>query len=560
MARTPLLLALKKLVARHRAAHRLGLPLEACYAEAHEAAERRRVRGIEPRSVDPVRRQMLIGAGAAAGSLLVPRWARGADQPVIAIVGAGIAGLNCALTLKDAGLTSTIYEAQTRMGGRMFSNSRFWDAGQVTEWGGELIDSGHTTIRDLAARFGLPLDNLHKAQPPGSTGTYYFDGEYYPQDTSVADFQAVVEALDADLQSAPFPTLYDDFTPAAQVLDRMSLYDWIETRVPGGHTSTFGKLLDVAYATEYGAATTKQSALNLIYLLGFQPEPGGFEFFGESDEKFHVRGGNDQIPQAIASALGIGTGIIPGRTLQRLVRRPGGRYELTFGAPGGGLVVTADIVVLAIPFAVLREIDIDAAGFDELKYTAINELGKGHNGKLQLQFDTRFWRTEGPWGKSNGDSYTDAGYQQTWEVTRAQPGRPGILNIFTAADVTLGMASKKAFSTSQGNPDVVTDATVHLAQVETVFPGLSAHWNGKATESVPHRSPFFRASYSFYEKGQYTRFAGHERARQNDVYFCGEHTSIAAQGYMEGGAATGARAARSILARLGLGPRVSGLA
>jgi hypothetical protein len=35
--------------------------------------------------------------------------------------------------------------------------------------GGELIDQGHTTIRQLAQELGLPLDNLLAAEPNGST-------------------------------------------------------------------------------------------------------------------------------------------------------------------------------------------------------------------------------------------------------------------------------------------------------------------------------------------------------------------------------------------------------
>jgi monoamine oxidase len=41
----------------------------------------------------------------------------------IAIVGAGIAGLTAALTLQDAGLACTIYEASNRIGGRIHSDA-----------------------------------------------------------------------------------------------------------------------------------------------------------------------------------------------------------------------------------------------------------------------------------------------------------------------------------------------------------------------------------------------------------------------------------------------------
>lgn len=93
---------------------------------------------------------------------------------------------------------------------------------------------------------------------------------------------------------------------------------------------------------------------------------------------------------------------------------------------------------------------------------------------------------------------------------------------------------------------MLEDAQRALAQVEPVFPGLSAVWNQRVTQSLPHKSPFFRASYAYYRVGQYTGFGGYERIRQGGVFFCGEHTSLGFQGFMEGGASEGARVARQL--------------
>jgi monoamine oxidase len=68
----------------------------------------------------------------------------------------------------------------------------------------------------------------------------------------------------------------------------------------------------------------------------------------------------------------------------------------------------------------------------------------------------------------------------------------------------------------------------------------------KAILSLPKKSDLFRASYSFYRVGQYTAFAGYEAVRQGGVLFCGEHTSIDFQGFMEGGASEGKRAAKEL--------------
>src|SRR5450432_2295297 len=104
-----------------------------------------------------------LGVGAAAATL--PRSAFGKSQPKIVIIGGGIAGVSCALELADQGLASTVYEASGRIGGRMFSNTTTWADRQVSEWCGELIDTGHVTVQALAKRFKLPLDNLHAAEP-----------------------------------------------------------------------------------------------------------------------------------------------------------------------------------------------------------------------------------------------------------------------------------------------------------------------------------------------------------------------------------------------------------
>jgi monoamine oxidase len=86
-----------------------------------------------------------------------------------------------------------------------------------------------------------------------------------------------------------------------------------------------------------------------------------------------------------------------------------------------------------------------------------------------------------------------------------------------------------------------------LQQLEPVFPGITERWNGRATLDTPFLSPFLRGSYSYWRRGQYTLFSGSERERSGRCHFAGEHCSINFQGFMEGGAQEGARAANEIL-------------
>ena len=100
----------------------------------------------------------LAGTLTAAGSAWTPAQETaialaGArrDQPSVAVVGAGLAGLTCAYVLAKHGIASTVYEANPdRLGGRCWT-SRGWAHGQTAEHGGEFIDTVQHSIRHLVA-------------------------------------------------------------------------------------------------------------------------------------------------------------------------------------------------------------------------------------------------------------------------------------------------------------------------------------------------------------------------------------------------------------------------
>jgi len=497
-------------------------------------------------SPDLSRRSFLRTVGTVSAiSVVAGSRLNAAQPPRIAIVGGGIAGLNAALTLQDAGFPFTIYEGSGRIGGRMHSDTTSWASGQVSENCGELIDTSHKTILALAKRFKIPVDDLLAAEPTQSTDTSYLFGRYYTKGQQNDDFNAVFQAVKKDALDAGFPTLFNTSTDAGKILDNMSIYDWIETRVPGGHTSPMGQLLDIAYNIEYGADTIQQSSLNLIYLLAYQSAPGNFRIFGRSNERYHLQGGNERLPRAIASSLPASS-IQTGSVLKRIVRNADGTFTLSFQRGTSKFTVTADHVILALPFSVLRTLNYDDAGFSDSKKMAIEQLGYGTNAKLHLQFSQRLWNLPGPWGLSNGSTVADTGYQNTWDVSRAQPGATGILVDYTGGSVA-AQFSGDPFS----GKIVDNDAKVFLSQLEPVFPGITPQWNGRATLDTPATNPFLLGSYSFYKKGQFTTIAGLEGQRSGNCHFAGEHCSILFQGFMEGGAEEGERAANEIIGDYG---------
>src|SRR5712691_2211232 len=324
MARNPLLSRLQTLFADFDEAERSGRSLAAVREERQKAGwTRRDFLKVTGATLGAAALGGPAAAVAASMTRAVPQQGR------IAIIGGGISGLNAALTLQDAGISSVVYEASNRVGGRMHSDTTSWLNGQTSEHCGELIDSGHKTILGLASRFKLQTVDLLGAEPIHSTDTDYFFGRYYTDAEAQVDFNPVWNNVKKDVNAASYPTTYKIFTDAGRDLDHMSVYDWIESRVPGGHTTPAGQLLDVAYNIEYGNVTREQSSLNLIYLLGFSSNPGNFQIFGKSDERYHIAGGNERLPQAIAASLSLAS-VQLNTALSRIALNPDNTYTLSF--------------------------------------------------------------------------------------------------------------------------------------------------------------------------------------------------------------------------------------
>ena len=518
----------RQLAAVNREARRRGVGLDRVIDERRERRiTRREFLGVTAKA------SLLAGVG---GLTAFVKSATADGRTRIAVVGGGLAGLTCAWRLKQAGLLATIYEAADDLGGRCRTRRQYFDEGQIAERGGELIDTGHFALRRLAREFGLVLDELHAAEPPGTEPFYLFQGNPYSFDEATRDFREIDPTLRADLRAAGYPTLYNRYTPRGRELDRTSIVDYLNEIVPGGVGSRLGQLLDVAYNIEYGSETTEQSALNLLYLLGYSSRQE-LQIFGESDERFHIRGGNDQLISNLADRL---AGQIElGAELLAVARAADGRIKLVLRHDASTREVVADKVVLALPFSILRSsVDLSTGGFSALKLTAIEQLGMGTNSKLHVQFADRRWNELG----CNGDSFADTGYQNTWDVTRAQSGQSGIMVDFTGGKIGARM--------NRGS--VQERARLFLTQIEPVLPGLGSGYNGKAALEYWTGYRWTRGSYSNWKVGQYTTFAGIEGKQEGNTHFCGEHTSIDFQGYMNGAVDTGERAAKEVAKDLGV--------
>lgn len=460
----------------------------------------------------------LGGAGGLAtrGSAFIP-------GRRVAIVGAGIAGLNGALVLQDAGISSTVYEASDRIGGRIYTVTDAVADGVTTEVGGEFIDSDHEEMLALADRFGLDLLDTQAESEADLVETYYFGGRVRTEDEVIAAFAPLAEKIAADQDAVEYDS-YQSYNHLALELDRMPLNAYLH-RI--GAKGWIYDLLDVAYETEFGLSTSQQSALNLVFLIGTDLSDG-FKEFGESDQRYKIAGGNAQVVQKIAAAL-----TNPVQTNMALVGlyRQGNGYRLSFRRNGRSSTVVADVVVLAIPLTVLRDIELDVP-IPMVQRRAIRDIGYGTNAKLVVGYDGRPWRDDG----GNGLFFTDRLIQSGWDSSQVQDTEEGAITVFFGGARGLALASG---TTAQQRDRA-------LADLEAVFPGSRAHANGRAVRYLWPTNPWVRGSYSCFKPGQYTAYGSVFDAPAGNVYFAGEHCSVDFQGYMEGGAVTGRAAAEAI--------------
>ena len=172
-------------------------------------------------------RRRLLGTALAAGSLgLAPRLALGrTGDPRVAIVGAGIAGLNAAWQLRRHGLEATVYEARGRVGGRMLSRVGAVEPGIVDDIGGSLVNTDHADLRALLEEFGLGLhDRRTDPLGQGVRGTAWFVGGRLVDEAEVADgLRLIAHQIVADAERVDA-----DFDRLAPRFDRLTAKAYLD--------------------------------------------------------------------------------------------------------------------------------------------------------------------------------------------------------------------------------------------------------------------------------------------------------------------------------------------
>ena len=173
------------------------------------------------------------------------------------------------------------------------------------------------------------------------------------------------------------------------------------------------------------------------------------------------------------------------------------------------------------------------------KRKAIAGLGYGTNAKLMVGFDERVWRTT---HRTTAASSRPA-FQSTWETAAPRPG------------------PRASSPTSPAAPTAwPSDGARREDQADRLCPrpggGLPRRRRRAGGEKEVRfhwpSHPWTKGSYASYLVGQWTTIAGAEGEAVGPLRFAGEHCSLEAQGFMEGGCETGEAAAQALLEEMGV--------
>ena len=103
-------------------------------------------------------------------------------------------------------------------------------------------------------------------------------------------------------------------------------------------------------------------------------------------------------------------------------------------------------MILALPFATLRNVDLSKAGLSALKTTAINSLGMGTNAKVIMEFRGAPWIADG----YTGTTYQDNGFISSgWQLVESSASGG-----YSGPDVTLDGLPRR-----QGHPGTSSTPT-----------------------------------------------------------------------------------------------------
>jgi len=450
----------------------------------------------------------------------------GAARKVI-VIGAGLAGLSSAYELTRAGHEVIVLEARTRSGGRVWTLRDSFPEGLYAEAGATNVFDNHKWTMKYVKELGVALD------PMGSTGggssIYHMRGKRIViKRGSPVEWPLELNPDEKGLGRGALWTKYVE--PAFKELGDLEAADWPPTslrrydgmsfveflRLQGASPGAV-EILRLGLADQLGEGADAVSALNLLR----EAAPRAVV-----KQSFSIRGGSDTLPRAFAARLG--DRIHYGAPVVKIEHDAAG-VRVICSQKGNRRTFAADYLICAIPFAVLRKVEI-SPGFSPEKRQAIAQLGNTSVVRVFMQTRERFWLDEG----LSGAAITDLPVMTAYDKAHYLPGKRGLLEAYVA-----GARARRLADMGSG-----ARLNFTVGQMERVFPAIRDHYEGG--ESVCwDEDEWARGAYAWFKPGQMESLMPHIARPEGRVHFAGDHTAPW-PGWMNGALQSGARAAREV--------------
>lgn len=252
-----------------------------------------------------------------------------------------------------------------------------------------------------------------------------------------------------------------------------------------------------------------------------------FALSRRSNQHYKIAGGMDQLPRAMASALG--DAIVYDAAVVRVERAPGSAVRIDYEQHGKMQSVTASAVIFTVPLTMLRNIEIRPR-LPDARRRAIEGLEYYPDVRFLLQSRDRFWNRAG----SSGSARTERA--EIWDCTSDSP---------TKTRGILGASAGGVVSRAIVDPTTTASVALGVDVVAEAFPGIRSTFEKGAVHSWP-LDPWSRGAFVTFRPGQMTSMMPDIGQSGDRLHFAGEHTS-SWMGWMEGALESGERAAREVL-------------
>jgi monoamine oxidase len=438
----------------------------------------------------------------------------------VVIVGAGLAGLSCAYELQKYGLDVVVLEGQGRAGGRVQTLREGLYPGLTAETGATRIPDTHHYTLSYVREFGLTLEPFHSgdlADVLHLRGRNYAPGHgpepdwplrLSPEERRLGRKGMAERYLAGPLQLAKGSENSPTVPKSILEQDGLTLDQYLTKQ---------GLSADAIELLTLGADITVSAALLLLVEFNEQV----------SRQYFHISGGNDQLPAALAEQLG--GAVRYGCRVVSIGQDDSGAWAVIEHADSHE-TVRGDYVVSALPFSVARNL-FSEARLSSDKQRVIRELKYFPVDKVFLQMQSQFWKKGGQSGFAN----TDLLSERFLALGPNSPDERGLLLSY--------VIGKRAAKLDE--MDVENRVKQTVADAENVFSGAGEHFEAARSKSWS-QDPWQLGGLSAFGPGE-LGFIPVNARREGRILFAGEHTSRW-NGWMQGSIESAHRVVKEICA------------